>query len=256
MRGEHDDAPVKTAYTVGSSPHARGALHSLAQAREVPGIIPACAGSTRRSCCQYRPTQDHPRMRGEHVFTVTEVIPSEGSSPHARGAQVREGACRLRGGIIPACAGSTRLPTRRRASSRDHPRMRGEHAFFGQPTTVSIGSSPHARGAPEAALGQNLGIGIIPACAGSTAFSRSPCVVSRDHPRMRGEHSTDMVPVSTHIGSSPHARGARAHMRSTSGFWRIIPACAGSTLSPSRGRRTWRDHPRMRGEHDARCRVP
>ena len=92
----------------GSSPHARGAPSSLSHLRssfwDHPrmrgehqqgvlaqgnrlGIIPACAGSTKRRC------QCHKRMMG--------------SSPHARGAPAR-----------------SYLETKR---TGDHPRMRGEH---------------------------------------------------------------------------------------------------------------------------------
>ena len=54
-----------------------------------------------------------------------------------------------REGIIPACAGSTRLVQRHAVITRDHPRMCGEH----QAHTV-LAQVKH---------------GIIPACAGSTA---------------------------------------------------------------------------------------
>ena len=50
-------------------------------------------------------------------------------------------------GIIPACAGSTRRPFTAVSVSRDHPRMRGEHAQPWAPSTMAQGSSPHARGA-------------------------------------------------------------------------------------------------------------
>ena len=158
----------------------------------------------------------------------------KGSSPHARGAPPR-------GLVLHGAVG-------------DHPRMRGEH----HGTT----------------LGRHLLNRIIPACAGSTSnghvsdegFSgSSPHArgalalfaghgrLLRDHPRMRGEHSTE---------------------DGEAFIWRrIIPACAGSTCPPSlvcptlmgssphaRGARTQKtgnhrpakDHPRMRGEHHRR----
>ena len=92
------------------------------------------------------------------------------------------------------------------------------------------GSSPHARGAPRRA--------------------RATTCCSRDHPRMRGEHSN------------------REHLSGIDEG--IIPACAGSTMTPSdvmpcrvgssphaRGALEYEykalpfgeDHPRMRGEH-------
>ena len=50
------------------------------------------------------------------------------------------------------------------------------------------GSSPHARGAPNGAIMQNVMSGIIPACAGSTAWRPPVAFEKGDHPRMRGEH--------------------------------------------------------------------
>ena len=140
--------------------------------------------------CDHPLQLDHPRMRGEHADVVAAARPWLG--------------------IIPACAGSTS------ALARAHAR--------------SVGSSPHARGAPRRLprlhprgrdhprmRGEHAGadrarlpdIGIIPACAGSTIAS-----------------SMLVLPW---LGSSPHARGALR---------------AGSS-SPCR---SW-DHPRMRGEH-------
>ena len=73
-------------------------------------------------------------------------------------------------GIIPACAGSTGMLWRLMA--------------------LSLGSSPHARGAPGEELVLPKPRGIIPACAGST--------------------SEDGVSIGVTPGSSPHARGARS----------------------------------------------
>ena len=170
-------------------------------------------------------------MRGEHV-----IVPA--------------GAHRQLG-IIPACAGST-------VSALIH-------------ETLSAGSSPHARGAPQAR---------------GRAASRS-----WDHPRMRGEHlravavrpvEEGIIPACagstspgvgmwpSHKGSSPHARGALDtygrqrprrgdHPRMRGEHRRIaqenareigiIPACAGSTRTSSPGWYQVPDHPRMRGEH-------
>ena len=46
MRGEHPFATPLITDHLGSSPHARGALHSFFIRQNVRGIIPACAGST------------------------------------------------------------------------------------------------------------------------------------------------------------------------------------------------------------------
>ena len=86
-------------------------------------------------------------MRGEHVTLSTIRHHLRGSSPHARGALLEAVALVLKGGIIPACAGSTQTAPSTRNLRWDHPRMRGEHLYGFQLALSSSGSSPHARGA-------------------------------------------------------------------------------------------------------------
>ena len=230
-------------------------------------------------------------MRGEHLGTALRFPGSRGSSPHARGARPGDPRRDAPGGIIPACAGSTRARRRAPTSRRDHPRMRGEHWMHRTPRNRVEGSSPHARGAlhvvdarlnargiipacagstrcrwsgsivqgssPHArgALAEIVGLGttagIIPACAGSTTCHIRAFCTSWDHPRMRGEHYVRMNNSIRVPGSSPHARGAPRPARPRGLVGGIIPACAGSTRAID-GILWWRrDHPRMRGEH--RC---
>ena len=223
---------------MGSSPHTRGALgvHLLVEAAR----------------------WDHPRIRGEHSTTLWlyraafRIIPAyagstvepdtydedqEGSSPHTRGA--------------PYPSASIHWP------HQDHPRIRGEHhyglefgneyvriipAYAGSTASPSArpmsreGSSPHTRGAPNAAHGKPSGL--------------------RDHPRIRGEHSLPYrhptrlsgiipayagstfettTPARASAGSSPHTRGAP----------RTVTSAA----------RAPADHPRIRGEHDTCARA-
>ena len=107
--------------------------------------------------------------------------------------------------------------------------MRGEHISNDRKVISSKGSSPHARGAHRLRCERLSVQGIIPACAGSTADKVTEQVKSEDHPRMRGEHRTEFVPVNVYEGSSPHARGALIVCRYHRDGCGIIPACAGST---------------------------
>ena len=153
----------------GSSPLARGAPKYQMKQTGQPGIIPARAGSTSMIAAFASSVKDHPRSRGEHLTRHT----------HPEGDT----------GIIPARAGST-YPTRERIPpTQDHPRSRGEHDTRTIQKICEIGSSPLARGAlkiKEIAIPSN---GIIPARAGSTNQNGTALMVSKDHPRSRGEHS-------------------------------------------------------------------
>ena len=209
IRGEHYGIRHARHDRSGSSPHTRGALLRAAQIHTLFRIIPAYAGSTQALHGERRPRRDHPRIRGEHAGAARAGNVLAGSSPHTRGA-------RHRGASI---------------------------------CTSASGSSPHTRGAPLLADHRRDDDGIIPAYAGSTWICQWRLPLSRDHPRIRGEHVGSLGCGLLRPGSSPHTRGALDPGSAEVLQGRIIPAYAGSTTSsppPGVGRG---DHPRIRGEH-------
>ena len=230
MRGEHQarHTPVPTAR--GSSPHARGTLAFYRALKYSAGIIPACAGNTMPGVVSCQRCRDHPRMRGEHGERLTSLIPPSGSSPHARGTPVCGGIPTWAPGIIPACAGNTSPARDSRKRPRDHPRMRGEHAISLAIAPMIRGSSPHARGTRFVSIPLVSASGIIPACAGNTFEKALTNFTIRDHPRMRGEHTTFISEPTSRRGSSPHARGTPVVFVVDVDAFGIIPACAGNTV--------------------------
>ena len=196
-----------------------------------------------------------PRIRGEHEDKRYADWDRAGSSPHTRGARARTLCVRGPLGIIPAYAGSTRRRRPPASSSRDHPRIRGEHKAASVVPDSILGSSPHTRGAPGGDGRSVLSGGIIPAYAGSTRRRWTKCSIRRDHPRIRGEHPLTFICASHRDGSSPHTRGARLRLVTHPGRRIIIPAYAGSTVHPGRWSPAPADHPRIRGEHGDRRRV-
>ena len=249
MCGEHYVHRPQLDWDVGSSPHVRGAQPGELLRPKSQGIIPACAGSTaglRRCLAGVR---DHPRMCGEHNGWKDKAALYLGSSPHVRGARAGRLCGVPRSGIIPACSGSTPSNTTPRATTRDHPRMCGEHTDVRAVEAAHQGSSPHVRGALHDHRISILFLGIIPACAGSTPTATRPSREPRDHPRMCGEHLPDVSLAVPLPGSSPHVRGARPCLPLVAEPCGIIPACAGSTAPHGRTARPKRDHPRMCGEH-------
>ena len=138
----------------------------------------------------------------------------------------------------------------------DHPRIRGEHAPAPEMTALMPGSSPHTRGAQVRCPSRGCRTRIIPAYAGSTGGHQARFPARWDHPRIRGEHSSNNGIFPILSGSSPHTRGALSPDPATRRRRRIIPAYAGST--PRRTATACRrpDHPRIRGEHATRGAWP
>ena len=79
---------------------------------------------------------------------------------------------------------------------------------------------------------QAAGIGLIPASAGSTGEYRAILRVVWAHPRVCGEHASVTARPLHMSGSSPRLRGARMAAWMTGRAMRLIPASAGSTLTP------------------------
>ena len=192
-----------------------------------------------------------------------------GSSPHTRGTLVVLGGRGCHAGIIPAYAGNTLEPPRRicphgiipayagntgcsrpsQSARWDHPRIRGEHRYLPVPPVWHTGSSPHTRGTQLVLAAMLVARGIIPAYAGNTRRHTRRSPRSRDHPRIRGEHTRSDLIHARQTGSSPHTRGTPPKRSSPQLHNGIIPAYAGNTAGAWSTSRTGRDHPRIRGEH-------
>ena len=228
----------------------RGEHHvARASAPAVVGLIPACAGNTYALWTHALCKGAHPRMRGEHSNTKLVSLPMFGSSPHARGTLRSSSVALTRSRLIPACAGNTRGVCNQQHRRGAHPRMRGEHYRHTLRLFRVEGSSPHARGTPEGRVLPRAGGRLIPACAGNTSTTNWSQQSETAHPRMRGEHDRAYLDFGETEGSSPHARGTPPRGTRATSRQRLIPACAGNTIS-NMGRPfvSWA-HPRMRGEH-------
>ena len=216
------------------------------------GLIPARAGNTLYPTSYVLAYWAHPRSRGEHGFSSTEISVSAGSSPLARGTlHVWLGS--LQGlGLIPARAGNTVWKLANAWSVWAHPRSRGEHGEPGNEEQEEKGSSPLARGTPELDAVFSRMVGLIPARAGNTCFLCLDRTANRAHPRSRGEHTYPFCVTFGSPGSSPLARGTRWHLSDQVERDGLIPARAGNTSTTKTRRSITRAHPRSRGEHRER----
>ena len=172
-----------------------------------------------------------------------------GSSPLARGTLLNLLAQLIYSGLIPARAGNTSICRGRRRHLWAHPRSRGEHRAFSAGAGGGGGSSPLARGTPQAASRDGWRTGLIPARAGNTAQKPVKGLCTWAHPRSRGEHSPTSLVSPYEMGSSPLARGTPSCRRAQCHYRGLIPARAGNTVRYSFGSGCAGAHPRSRGEH-------
>ena len=151
--------------------------------------------------------------------------------------------------IIPAYAGNTPQSSDAIRPPRDHPRVCGEHAVRIVHYRCGQGSSPRMRGTPLAVWLSSSLLGIIPAYAGNTLACATSSDISRDHPRVCGEHPWHCLNHVGSRGSSPRMRGTPLVHGLPLSCLGIIPAYAGNTRAMKpRSYSLW-DHPRVCGEH-------
>ena len=130
-----------------------------------------------------------------------------GSSPRMRGTYAvaaSDGTCL---GIIPAYAGNMLFEVAPLAPSWDHPRVCGEHSARERVDLVIKPSSPRMRGTFDTDHTCIVISGIIPAYAGNIGRAFPAGRLSRDHPRVCGEHSVARPTTRRSAGSSPRMRG-------------------------------------------------
>ena len=147
-RGEHSRSEISRSRVRGSSPLARGTSGVPYSPPGVCRLIPARAGNMPGQFFRVGRLAAHPRSRGDHVSMNSPCGVSVGSSPLARGPRgILRPLCAL-AGLIPARAGNTYEPGFPFVPCWAHPRSRGEHSSSTGKITLTLGSSPLARGTP------------------------------------------------------------------------------------------------------------
>ena len=91
------------------------------------GLIPAHAGKTRVIIGVFTIPRAHPRSRGENPGATTNSYTVKGSSPLTRGKHAGGHAAAVGPGLIPAHAGKTVGSLQPGATTKAHPRSRGEN---------------------------------------------------------------------------------------------------------------------------------
>ena len=198
-------------------------------------------------CCPS--TRDHPRLRGEHLFRSVHLPFQPGSPPPTRGTQELFTSNAIDFGITPAYAGNTSFFISFSFTKWDHPRLRGEHLLSPFRAVKRRGSPPPTRGTPMFGKHQSTEFRITPAYAGNTISFTKYHHQDQDHPRLRGEHLSDVKKQSSTMGSPPPTRGTLCSVGSLFSLSGITPAYAGNTIFKTFISYRDKDHPRLRGEH-------
>ena len=90
-------------------------------------------------------------------------------------------------------------------------------------------------------------IGVTPTCAGTAISLEHREILAKDHPRLRGYYIYKSINLKHYIGSPPLARVLRVMISVNCFFFRITPACAGTTDITRCLSISMEDHPRLRG---------
>ena len=213
------------------------------------GLIPACAGKTWKWRKRHENGWAHPRVCGENWRRTSSPASTIGSSPRVRGKRAGSGWRGGPRGLIPACAGKTSTRPSAEAYRGAHPRVCGENIAPTLDDITVAGSSPRVRGKPGWTRQLAALSGLIPACAGKTAWWAVKTRRSPAHPRVCGENLPKALPIISAAGSSPRVRGKRVWKAEPEEELGLIPACAGKTNSWFGRGVHRRAHPRVCGEN-------
>ena len=171
----------------GSPPRMRGKDGVNDSAQAVTGITPAYAGKSGFVSAVHLAIRDHPRVCGEKALSTFSSRKNSGSPPRMRGKVIAEAGHHQIGGITPAYAGKSRIPSSAPTRFWDHPRVCGEKY-------IQCTNGKHARR-------------ITPAYAGKRTAGRNLLFARWDHPRVCGEKGCCKFSSRNHSGSPPRVRG-------------------------------------------------
>ena len=152
-----------------------------------------------------------------------------GSPPHTRGTRCHQSLLPLPFRITPAYTGNTQFRSFNHPLPEDHPRIHGEHYTAVKGQASDEGSPPHTRGTLVFYISSIALIRITPAYTGNTGLKSAWGSVKQDHPRIHGEHHTELTQIESVQGSPPHTRGTLSSFSLRQFFCRITPAYTGNT---------------------------
>ena len=211
----------------GLSPRVRGNRGAVAQAREIDGSIPACAGEPSTFRMASSLGRVYPRVCGGTSAAVMSGSPDRGLSPRVRGNPSAPVLTLSSFGSIPACAGEPRTANLPSMLSRVYPRVCGGTEFSVLADNYALGLSPRVRGNHRRRHLAVVPRGSIPACAGEPRCPRWTRRWRWVYPRVCGGTLLPVAPALAVEGLSPRVRGNQLRHRQPRLRGGSIPACAG-----------------------------
>ena len=124
--GEKASCSSQKQQTIGSPPPMRGKDGAITVVWEYFRITPAYAGKSMLYLQSLHHRRDHPRLCGEKMQIVMDLIISMGSPPPMRGKGCRTQNAARQPGITPAYAGKSKRRCETLCGLGDHPRLCGE----------------------------------------------------------------------------------------------------------------------------------
>ena len=212
---------------LGLSPRVRGNLPEHVGNIQVGGSIPARAGEPSRAEMPVKDHEVYPRACGGTIGGRAGRGIGGGLSPRVRGNRVGQTPRGGRQRSIPARAGEPPTPGSSGAIPTVYPRACGGTPPRSGQRRVHAGLSPRVRGNHAQRVGEQPGLGSIPARAGEPAVLRASRVVAVVYPRACG--GTKWGKFLSHRGSglSPRVRGNPSENEGLNQDQGSIPARAG-----------------------------
>ena len=197
MCGNHIAKFGQDSVAAGSPPRVREPPLCAPPHHAMPGITPACAGTTAESSANNTSARDHPRVCGNHTASSASPKVMPGSPPRVREPLIDNATISDGYRITPACAGTTEAYPQRKVYHQDHPRVCGNHHIDNCIKGSERGSPPRVREPRPQANFISVHMRITPACAGTTCSLKNRSNQKQDHPRVCGNHPC------THAPSAP-----------------------------------------------------
>ncbi|OAT45910.1 hypothetical protein M997_2542 [Proteus hauseri ATCC 700826] len=166
--GEHITGVINVLVSIGLSPCIRGTHYPLLECHEHVRFIPVYTGNTVVSLSQSVNHQVYPRVYGEHIILLHDVVVFFGLSPCIRGTHIPQHFMMVLVRFIPVYTGNTHHQALKPIKPTVYPRVYGEHPPDKRQRDLDNGLSPCIRGTLIIYVKKLVSMRFIPVYTGNT----------------------------------------------------------------------------------------